>query len=159
MSLLDDALHHRVLYRLERVAWAAMLMIVVAALAGGFGHGPLSRAQAGNGSLTIHYERLQRALTPTSYRIDADPALAQQGTLALRFDQTLVDQMGTLEIVPQPSRVRSGPGYTEFDFDMVGTAGRATLAFDFHPAHPGRFAGRLLVPGQPAVQMDQFVYP
>src|SRR5919106_6001727 len=54
----------------ERVGWIVMLLLIVAAAAGIFGNGVLSRASVSDGKqLRIEYERFAHYLTPTSLKV------------------------------------------------------------------------------------------
>ena len=47
LAIREDMRHQRLEWAVERVGWAAVALVLVAALAGLLGHGPLSRATAG----------------------------------------------------------------------------------------------------------------
>ena len=59
----EDLAYQRKVWRVQRVGWAVMGLVVVAACAGAFGNGPLARgrAEAGPEGPSAHYERIQRA--------------------------------------------------------------------------------------------------
>lgn len=146
---------------MERVGWTGFALLLVASLLGLFGNGPLSRAQAGEpGTLLLHYERFQRASAPTEYRFDASPALARDGRLRLRFDERLLEEVELQSVVPEPETVRTGPGYTEFEFSLAPDTGDAArIVFQFHPSTFGRVRGRITTAGAPPLAIDQLVLP
>lgn len=157
----EDRAHQRRGWRMERVAWGAMALVLVAATLGLFGYGPLSRATAGSPEgLSMEYDRFQRAKAPTEYRFDVDPALAADGRLRLRFDRSLLDEVELQSVVPEPEAVRAGPGYTEFEFAVAPGAQRAArVEFQFQPSTFGRVRGRVSAPGAPPAIVDQIVFP
>lgn len=152
--------HHRAAWRLERVAWGVMALLLLATLLGAFGGGPLSHARSSAGPASLEYERLMRAAAPTVYRLRVEPAMAANGRVPVRIDQALVDLMQLQSIVPQPESVTAGPGYTEFVFRVdPGRQLPAEIVFRFQPATFGRFRGQLLVAGRESLPVSHVVYP
>src|SRR5690606_26776772 len=47
--------HHRAAWRLERVAWGVMALLLLATLLGAFGGGPLSHARSSAGPASLEY--------------------------------------------------------------------------------------------------------
>lgn len=157
----EDRTHQRVEWRIERVGWALMALLVLAAALGLLGDGPLGEARASRGEgLDVEFDRLQRAAAPTEYRFSVDPVLAGGGTLRLRLDASLLDEIELQSIVPEPVSVAAGPGYTEFEFAIDGTGGApARIAFRFQPTTFGPVQGKASVPGARPLALDHFVYP
>lgn len=152
--------HHRAAWRVERASFAIILLLLVAALLGVFGDGPLSRARSESGSgLAVEYDRLLRASAPTRYRFLVDPSLMAKGALTLRVDNSLVDVMELESVVPQPRSQSAGPMYTQFSFQLEPGQSRAAVLFRFRPATFGRRTGEVSVPGAPPLSIDHFIYP
>lgn len=157
----EDRRHQRHEWRVERIGWVLMAALLVAGLLGLLGYGPLSRAHAGEpGTLTLEYDRLQRSSAPTEYRFEAAPSLVRAGRLRLRFDDALLDEVEMQSIIPEPTEMRSGPGYTEFVFAMdAGKGSPARIQFQFQPATFGHVRGRITADGAAPLVVDQIVYP
>lgn len=152
--------HHRADWRVERVGLAVIAIILMGALLGVFGDGPLSHGRSGSGqAVSVEYERLLRASAPTQYRFHVDPSLATQGILDLRMDNSLVDLMQVDSIVPEPERQTAGPTYTAFSFRVEPGTSPASVVFQFRPATFGRHEGQVVVPGAPALSIDHFIFP
>lgn len=151
--------HHRAGWRVERVGLAIIAIILMGALLGIFGDGPLSHGRSGSArAVSVEYERLLRASAPTEYRFHVDPSLATQGILDLRMDNSLVDLMQVDSIVPEPERQTAGPTYTAFSFRVEpGTS--VTVVFRLRAATFGRHEGQVVVQGAPALSIDHFIYP
>ena len=160
MQIDEDLAHQRLEWRLERIGWAAMALLVVAALVGLLGYGPLSHASAGDAAtLAVDYDRIQRASAPTAYRFHVAPALAGNGEVRLRFDAALLDEVELESILPEPREVRTGPGYTEFAFATAAGDEPATIMFEFRPATFGHVRGRVTSEGAPPLLFDQYILP
>ena len=157
----EDPTYQRREWRIERIGWAMMAALLGAGLLGLFGYGPLSHTQAGTpGTLTVAYDRLQRASAPSEYHFDAASTLARNGELRLRFDNALLEEMEMGSILPAPVQMRSGPGYTDFVFAMDTAEGSsARFQFQFQPATFGHVRGRVTADGAEPLVIDQIIFP
>lgn len=152
--------HHRAAWRAERIGWGVMAILLVAAMLGLFGDGPLSRARAGSDrAFGIEYHRLVRSSAPSLYRVHVQPSMVRDGTLRLRIDRTLVDRMELESIVPAPEQETLGPGYTEFTFLLAPGARPAVIDLRYRPATFGVVRGRISIAGEHALAIEQFAYP
>lgn len=152
--------YHRVFWRIERVAWATMALLLIAALLGVFGGGPLSHGRTGSANtLTVEYDRILRASAPTQYRFLVHPSISAKGVLRLRVDHSLVDPMQLDSIIPEPDSQSAGPSYTEFSFGVEPGTAPVSIVFQFRPATFGRHAGQVSVPGVPPLTIEHFIYP
>ncbi|QDW66877.1 hypothetical protein [Luteimonas granuli] len=153
--------HHRAAWRVERIAWATMALLLLGAVLGAFGGGPLSHARSGSPeAVQLEYQRLLRAAAPTEYRLLIQPSFAADGRVAVRIDQALVELMQLESIVPEPDAVAAGAGYTEFSFRIApDRRSVAHVVLRFKPATFGRFSGELSVDGAPPLAVSHFVYP
>lgn len=79
-------------WQIERAGWAAMLAVVLAAAAGGFGDGVAARARAAapDGSLAVAYERFQRTEAGTSFVVTAPAARLRDGRLTACLDHAML---------------------------------------------------------------------
>lgn len=157
----EDRDHARREWRMERIGWLVMALLLVAGLLGLFGYGPLSQGQAGDpGTLSVEYDHLQRASAPSEYRFTVAPSLVRDGELRLRFDDALLDEVDMESIIPEPKEVRSGPGYTEFVFAVnPGKGPPARVQFQFQQATFGHVRGNVTADGAAPLVIDQFIYP
>lgn len=152
--------HHRAAWRVERIGWTIMALLLVATLLGAFGDGPLSHARSGSAQgLSVEYDRLLRSSAPSLYRFEASPSLARDGVIRLRFDGSLIENMELESIVPEPDQQEAGAGFTEFAFRVAPGDTPARFDFRFRPATFGRRAGDVSIAGAHAVPINQFVYP
>jgi hypothetical protein len=153
--------HHRAAWRVERIAWTIGALALIAAMLGLFGYGPMSRTTVGStDALQIEYDRFQRSSAPNDFALTVNTALARNGELRVRFDQSLVDHVEFDDIVPEPEKVFAGTGYTEFVFNIApGERAPAHIAFRFRPTTFGHRTGQVTASGAPPLTLDQYVYP
>jgi len=157
----EDRAHSRLEWRIEHVGWAVMALLLVAGLLGLLGYGPLSQVQVGDpGTLSLTYDRLQRASAPSEYHFTVAPSLARDGRLRLRFDDALLEEVEIQSIIPEPDQVRSGPGYTLYVFAMDDARGPpAHIQFQFQQATFGHVRGNVTTEGAAPLSIDQIVFP
>ena len=152
--------HHRAAWRVERVGWVVMALVLAAALLGLFGDGPLSRAQAGSArTLSAEYDRLVRSSAPTQLRLLVHPSVATQGEVRLRIDRTLLEHMELDSILPEPARQVAGPHHAEFVFPIEPGNAPAQIDIRYRPATFGRQRGTVSIAGAHALRIDQYAYP
>lgn len=151
--------HQRREWRAEGIAWWVMGALLLAALLGLFGHGPLSRVHAGNANgLSVEFDRLQRANAPAELAFRIDESLVRQGEARLRIDDGLLRHMHIESIMPEPDRAEVRAGAVDFVF-VVAEGGDARGTVRYRPVSFGRRSGRVSTPGAPPVPVDHFVYP
>ena len=145
----------------QRIGWAVMVALVVAALVGVFGRGPASATTAldPSGRLEVEYERFGRLESRSDLRIRIDRALFDEQEARIWIDHELIDHQQVTQITPEPQSVISGKsGYTIVLAVDPGDA-QAKAVVHLIPLKPGQYSGRIGVPGGPDVSMTQFVYP
>lgn len=152
----DVALQER-MWKVERVAWLLLGLIVLAALAGAFGGGGfLSSAhyQAPAGTFSLEYRRLTRHSTQTTLSYRLSPGQSELW-LSNQFLQGV-----TIEwIAPEPEQTARDDARTVFRFDSL-TPDRP-LEVEFH-VRPSGFGPLELETGTPAgssARLRSFVYP
>jgi hypothetical protein len=162
LDLRPETDFHRRAWRLRRAAFALLGGVVVAALLGVFGGGPLSRARAGDGQgLDLAYERFARAEARTALELRfAAPAAgtASPGERELVLGRAWLDQMRDVEITPTPREVRAEAEAVRYRFALHGT-GALHVRIEAEPTGPGRVALRAGQPGSPPMQAVQWVFP
>lgn len=135
----------------QRIGWIIIGALVVAALAGVFGQGPVSRAVAQGGAVRIEYERFIRLQQATRLRFvlpvsDNEMALHRQYLEAFRVEQ----------ITPEPREVEASADWLTYRFS--GNGGMA-VTFDLIPETFGRVLGRAHDAAGASVEFWQLIYP
>jgi hypothetical protein len=150
----------------ERVGWAAMALLVLAALLGLFGTGPLASATAGNpaGPLWIEYERFNRLLAPATLRVHLGAGAARGGEARVWLDRRYLESVQLQRVTPQPDGVEAAPDRMVFVFRMAEPDQPTTITFSFKPERFGSLPGRAGLAGAGAppdrpLRFRQFVYP
>ena len=134
-------------------------MVLLADVLGLFGRGWLAKAQAGDESSGLHvnYERVERAMTPSIMDIHFNPSAVQNGAVELFVSDTLVKELGTQRVAPQPRESVIGDGGITYTFPVKGMPAEVQLMLQ--PSFPGIHTFTLQVPGKTAVGGRVVVVP
>lgn len=178
LELDEDLAFQRVLWRVERVGWSVLGVVVGAALLGATGRGVLSRAEARApdakvtprtantpagrtlaSALRVEYDRVLRSEAPTVVRVHTGPGMSASGLTRVWFDRRYVEQVDLDGILPQPVRAEVTAERIVFVFATPDRADSATFVFRFSPSEVGPETGHVGLDGGPAVRFRQFILP
>lgn len=148
-------------WRIQRIGWALMACIVLAALAGLLGSGPLSRTSksADDGSVSLEYERFARYQAPTTLRVRfaLDPASAAEVRLVV--DRRFLERMKVEHVLPQPEKVELAGERLIYVFPAGQARSQAAVTFSLKPDALGLLEGAAGIEGRGQAAFRQFVYP
>lgn len=148
-------------WRIQRVGWVILSLLLVGGVAGVFGHGPLSKATVhppGSG-LQVRYDRLARRETPSLLELRLEKAALASGQVRIRLNRALVERMQLKQIVPPPLAAEPLADGARFVFPTDPTRDSAFIIFTENPATPGIVDGVVTVEGAKPVSFRQFIYP
>jgi hypothetical protein len=155
----EDLGFQRTWWRFERAVWLFFVLLIGLDLLGVFGRGPLAHAQltASDGSIDVHYERVERTGTPSMLTVTLGESAVTDGSARLFVSDSVVSGLGAQRIVPQPaSTVVSRDGLT-YTFPMTSTPG--VIRFELQPSSAGHYAFVVGVPGRPRLRGGVVVVP
>jgi hypothetical protein len=154
----EDMRFQRRAWRLERVIWGCLGLILLAALTGLFGEGPLSEVNAASpdGALTVSYDRFQRESRIARFvvRLARSDAVEPGFRLSPGFHENY--QVSSLE--PKPVRSSAGPDGLDYAFAPPRT-GDLTVVIWAHPRRFGPLRLQAQADGGPPVTLPVFIYP
>ncbi|MDR0209962.1 MAG: hypothetical protein LBJ33_12435 [Pseudomonas putida] len=153
----DMAMQQRV-WRFERLGWYLLSGVVLLALAGVFGRGPLSHAQASSadGRVLVQYARLSRSGVLESLQIRVRGP--SNGQVQVLLDGDLFREASLETVQPQPLRSRSEGQGLKLQLG-TGTDGTATLYLSLRAETPGRLQGRVSLGPDSEARFSTFIYP
>ena len=159
LEVREDVAFERRLWRVQRVGWVVITLVLVAALAGLFGNGPLSHASASAGNLQVRYDRFVHADAPATLNIDVTNLASNVARLTI--DRSLLEPMDVQRMQPRPSRTRAAGNAVVFEFD-VSDARTLHVLIDASPQSPALASGSISVLESGAastVRIQQLIYP
>jgi hypothetical protein len=143
----------------ERIIWSIFLLIVVFDLLGGLGHGWLAQAKAATagGALTLDYERIERANTPSTMTLHFGPAAIRDGRIQVFVSNSVVQELGAQRIAPQPAV--SSVGEDGISYTFPASVSPAEIQIQLQPSDVGLHRFRVRIPQVAAIEARVLVLP
>ncbi len=155
----QDLDHARSLWRVQRVGWVVMLLIVIGASLGLFGHGPLADGQARAEGLTLDYDRFARHGATSSLRAEIEPRALRGDTLTLWMTREYLEGIEIESVIPEPARVVTRGDLVLFTFMTAERSQPARITFNLRPDEYWSEHARAGIAGGEGVSFRQFIYP
>ncbi|MES2605445.1 MAG: hypothetical protein V4603_10945 [Pseudomonadota bacterium] len=154
----EDLCQQEKLWKIERISWGVLLLIVIAALAGLLGHGYLSKRTAGSAEagFTIEYQRFERHQLQSQFTLQLTPEAVQQGTTRLLVGRDFMREMEITSIEPQPVRNELAGRFLLYEFD---TSAAGAVVFHFLPVGFGSVQLEVGLEARPLQSFPMLVYP
>jgi hypothetical protein len=145
-------------WRIERIGWCCLLAVVLLALGGVFGKGPLSSAKASSadGRLQVEYQRIARNGAHSQLLIEVQGAGERQVEIDLSGD--LFDGVSIETIEPQPLRSATFEDSGQRLLAAADDRGRVRLRLDMRAEGVGRY-GASIGSGEQRVALQQLILP
>lgn len=145
-------------WRVERVGWTVIGALVLAALAGLAGPGPLSLSRASlGGGLTVTYQRFARYGAPGALGVDVTPASGDQ--VEVLVDQDWLSEMDVTGITPAPARAVVQGDNVAYTFDAPAGEGPVRVSFSLTVRGRGPVTGHVTTSAADSVSFWQFLCP
>jgi hypothetical protein len=161
LALEQDADFQRRSWALQRLGWAIMGLLILAALLGLFGGGPLSSitARSQDGSLTLQYDRFWRWQSPMILRVTVRPITQHAGQVHIWLNRAYLEGVSIEQVQPLPQRVEAGAERLTYIFSLSQVDQPTEIHFTVEPQRPGRIAGQLGLTDSTSLQFAHFIYP
>jgi hypothetical protein len=148
-------------WMVQGIGWVVMPLIVLAALLGLLGSGPLSSATAGSeaGPLWLEYDRFGHHQGPMTLRFHLGAKAVSEGMARLWLSQDYVEKIQIEQVTPEPERVEMSSGGLTYIFPVTEPNQEMIVTFYLKPDKFGPLTGQVgLVEGQ-SLHFNQFIYP
>lgn len=152
------------IWRIERVGWWGMAAILAAAIAGLFGHGPISRTTAPladpahpGGGMLLDYERFGRAHSDSQFVLSGPARPPAGGNFSLWISEEYLTDAELIRITPEPSTQDVVSNGVRYSFRVE--EGPRTVIFRFQPQRPGRLSGAFRLNDGPPTSFHQWLFP
>jgi hypothetical protein len=147
-------------WKAERVAWVLMALVVIAALTGLFGAGPVSEAKEGDeaGALQLEYERFGRVSREMPLRVRFRPPRPDAGEAAVSLDAAYLRDVSVERVDPSPVRTEVDSDRVSFVFAVKGTE-PVHAVFHLKADRPGRHKGSVGTPEGDRLPISHLIYP
>lgn len=161
LEIADDIEFQRREWTFERLTWAAILVLVLAAALGLFGHGPVSwtSSSSSDGALEVSYERFGRRGGSQTLVVTADAAAADDGQWVIEIGGDHIESLGVTDIVPEPESSDVTPDGVRYTFVQAEPDADLEATFSVTPDALWSIDGWLRLSNGSTVTIRQFFYP
>ncbi len=148
-------------WRWERVGHILLGLIIIAALLGVFGTGPLASATAhsADGHLQLDYQRVVRHQGEAEYRLRIDPAAITGTEVNVWFATGSIHAVRVEGITPEPSAMETGADRLTMTFAVDPAQGPVTLVIHVTPQEMGLRTIELGLESGPSLRIRQLMLP
>lgn len=143
----------------ERIGWGAMLIVLICASIGLFGHGPLSTAAVEQTSLRAEYERFARYHAPMSLRLSLAPTVHRQGLLTVWLSNEYLSRVEVVGTQPEAKRTDLSSDGLRFIFSAEEESSTGIIIFHLRPDMVGAIVGSLAINDEQPITFQHFIYP
>lgn len=145
-------------WAIQRVSWAVMGLLGLAALLGLFGEGLLSKASTGAEAspVQLQYERFGRRESPMEATMRLQPT-GQEAQVWI--SREYLEGMEIDAIAPEPDSVEAATDRLLYTFALEEPNQPITVTMHLKPQHFGVYRGELGVPAGEAQRFTQYIYP
>jgi hypothetical protein len=157
----EDMVWQQRTWTIQRLGWLAMGGLVLTALTGVFGYGPVSWQQATDpaGFVRVEYERFQRRGSEFTLRVDVAPQATADNVVPLRVSGSFLDAVEVKGIAPEPREARSLGADIEYMIPVAQSGQAATIRFALKRRAVGSHSAEIGLSGREPARFTQFVYP
>lgn len=149
------------IWKANKVAMVIMVLVLIAAMLGAFGSGPLDTAVAGSqgSSLWVEYQHFPHLQGPGQITIHLGAAAIHDRKARFWLNREYLQSVQLQQIVPTPSSVQVESKRLVYVYEVPGKSTRPTITIFFQAQQTGRVMGYVgLVRGR-SLRFDQWVYP
>ncbi len=146
-------------WTVQRGGWLVMVAIIVAALIGLLGAGPLSSTTVESGPLQLNYSRFERRHAPTALEVSVASSAASQDQVEVWISADYLARIEITSIMPEPEEVIVTDDRAIYRFSIDDQAQRPTILIALEHDDPGLSTGRIGMIDGSELTFWQFVYP
>lgn len=144
----------------QRCCWCAAALILVAALLGLFGQGPLvhQRVSSADDSVKVEYYTVERYGSPTKMTFHMHRSALSDEQLQLRISKRFCDETSLENIVPLPIKSTIEGNDVVYTFAVHGV-NDIKIVLRYKHEEPGDLAFEVGIPGRASIALQQYVLP
>jgi hypothetical protein len=156
----NDIAHARREWRIERIGYALMTVVLLGAFGGFLGSGPASHAAAESpdGALRVEYARFERREAPSVLRIRMRPPGRDAGGVGFWIEREWAAGVQIESMDPEPQRRLLTADRMTYEF-AAATGEDLLVVVRYKADEAGWKRARVGLAGGPEIQLTQLVYP
>lgn len=148
-------------WKWQRVGWVLLTLLIVVAMLGGFGTGPLSSASVGGDAegFSVDYQRIVRQEGQSRLSVHVNGDQVSEGQVELWLGGEYANAMRVSQISPEPEEVRLADDRVIYVFNVDEPTERVTIHFDLVPREAWKLTLDMGIVGGGDVSFGQFSFP
>jgi hypothetical protein len=148
-------------WTLQRIGWGGMVLIVLAALSGVFGSGPLATTEATDDQQTVKllYDRFGRYESESVVQLVLNAETTKTHRVTVEIDRTYWTSHAVEHITPEPLISSIGMDGFLYTFETDAPSTPTVIVFRLRPKYLGALDGRIRVNDAGPLQFHQFMFP
>jgi hypothetical protein len=156
----DDSFQRRE-WLVQRVGWTLWLAIILAALAGLLGSGPLSNASvtAADSSIRVEYQRYAHHHHPTTIAVQVLQDVSSEDAIRIEVSQELLKSMELRTVQPEPEKKLLSDRGAVLVFALDRAKRCPLITFHLEYEDFGRSGGTVCLQGHAPVSVRPMIYP
>ncbi|MEW5848631.1 MAG: hypothetical protein AB2A00_07440 [Myxococcota bacterium] len=145
LQLDESLLQEQREWRIQHVGWVLMGLVILAALVGLFGRGPVGQAVTGGPASPARMElnRLERKESKSRITIRLTPAAVRDGVATFWLDRQFLEGIDVMAMTPEPERVELMADRILYRFPTAGLSGVTSVVVDYRANKMGLRHGRI----------------
>lgn len=153
----EDIQHEKLKWKIERISWIILIVILLLALAGGLGAGPISSKLIGTGSFSLKYLLINRYEAPAEIKIET--RFIPREDFTIWINDSFIKETAELSVNPNPKSYYVQNGNAIFVFEENEKNGSpVAITFQFNHQRAGIFNLRAGI-GKDYIETTQVVLP
>jgi hypothetical protein len=142
----------------QRIGWCVLAMVLLAAVLGGFGPGPLgSVTELDSSGLRLKYDRFVRYEAPATMRLELPASADDEQDFFL--DASWLHGVHLESIQPEPIRAQAEGKRVRYTMRVQRRGSATPVSLHYEADAPGSLAGNVGIKGGTPLRISQFVYP
>lgn len=148
-------------WRVERVGWVIIALLVLMGFLGLLGRGPLTEqvARDANDLASVEYYSIDHAEAASELRVHIERGVVSATQMWLTLNSAYLDRIEIDQIEPEPAAQQLAEDGIAFVFYLTEPGQPVDLSVQYHFVEYGRATGRIAIEGGPQLTFSQFVLP
>jgi hypothetical protein len=128
-------------WRIEVGLWIFLTAVLICALSGLLGKGPLSHKEVDtpDQALEVRYERIAHYKSPSILTVRIRPELFRDGKAYLWLNRVIINDLGAQRVIPQPEQTFPGETGIAYLFPAEDASRPLMVSFALEPSKAGVF--------------------
>jgi hypothetical protein len=161
LEINQDMDFQRRCWKVQRIGWTIMVLLILGGLFGLFGRGPFSRTLTSDPSipLSLEYERFGRYQSRLTLSLHVSPGASEDGKVRLWFSQDFLSRVQIQGITPHPDGTELSSSGTTYIFTLAEPNQGGDVIVHGEAQAIGLLSGKVGLSESRSIPFTQWIYP